>query len=193
MRLPPNGPAGRRLNAVLRFLRNEGGVTAVEFGFVVLPFMALVFAIMETSLVYFAGYELDNATDQATREIRTGQAQGMSADQFKQLVCSKLPVFITCDSNLMVDVRSFPTYAAAASGAPNPYNPNGTLNPKFAQYNIGQGGSIELVTVLYDWKSKSMGMPALGAFTGDSGIGLANMPDGSRLIIAAAAFKNEPF
>jgi Flp pilus assembly protein TadG len=192
MRIPSNGPTDRRRNAIQRFLRNEGGVTAIEFGFVVLPFMALVFAIMETSLIYFAGYELDNATDQATREIRTGQAQGMSAGQFKQVLCAKLPVFMTCDSNLIVDVRSFPTYAAAAAGAPNPYNPNGTLNPNFAQYNIGQGSSIELVTIMYDWKSMAS-MPVLGAFTGNSGIGLANMPDGGRLIIAAAAFRNEPF
>ena len=37
-----------------RFRRNQEGVIAVEMGFIALPFFALLFAIIETGIVFFA-------------------------------------------------------------------------------------------------------------------------------------------
>ncbi len=38
-----------------RYRRDSKGATAIEFAFVALPFFALLFAIIETALVFFAG------------------------------------------------------------------------------------------------------------------------------------------
>ena len=53
--------AWRRLPLVRRFVRQEDGVAAVEFALVAAPFLALIFAILETALVFFAGQALETA------------------------------------------------------------------------------------------------------------------------------------
>jgi Flp pilus assembly protein TadG len=44
-----------------RFVREKDGVVAVEFAIVAAPFLALMFAIMETALVFFASQVLETA------------------------------------------------------------------------------------------------------------------------------------
>ena len=44
-----------------RFARRQDGGAAVEFGLVAAPFLALLFAIMETAIVFFAGQALETA------------------------------------------------------------------------------------------------------------------------------------
>ena len=44
-----------------RFTRKEDGATAIEFGMVAAPFFALLFAILETVFVFYAGQTLENA------------------------------------------------------------------------------------------------------------------------------------
>ena len=49
------------------------------------PFLALMFAIMETAIVFFAGQALETAVADCARLIMTGQAQtqGFNQAQFK--------------------------------------------------------------------------------------------------------------
>ena len=56
------------------------------------PFLALVFAILETSIVFFAGQTLETAAADSARLIMTGQAQsqGLSQAQFKTEVCKRI-------------------------------------------------------------------------------------------------------
>ena len=44
-----------------RFVRQQSGVAAVEFGMIAAPFLALIFAILETSVIFFAGQALETA------------------------------------------------------------------------------------------------------------------------------------
>ena len=66
------------------------GATAVEFALVAAPFLALLVAIFETALVFFAGRVLDEVTEEASRYILTGQAQksNMTQSQFLNYVCT---------------------------------------------------------------------------------------------------------
>jgi Flp pilus assembly protein TadG len=43
-----------RLVVVRRFVRRQGGSVAIEFGLILLPFAVMMFAIMETAMVFFA-------------------------------------------------------------------------------------------------------------------------------------------
>ncbi len=183
-----------KLRRAARIGRNTDGFTAVEFALVIGPFLALLFAIMEVALVYFATFSLENATEQASRLIRTGQAQGFSASDFKNAVCDRVPVFMSCDDDMVVDVRTFPNLAAAAAGAPDAVDDDKNLIDGFEQYNTGGGGSIVLVNVYYHWKLFNA-LPDLGLLLtgGKHSLGLGNLADGSRLITAATVFKNEPF
>ena len=72
-------------------VRQQDGAAAVEFALVAAPFLALVFAIMETAMVFFAGQALETAAADSARLIMTGQAQTQGFDQakFKQEVCAR--------------------------------------------------------------------------------------------------------
>src|SRR5580692_1890976 len=62
-----------RLVSPRRFARHQGGATAVEFALVLLPFLALMFGIIETALVFFADQTLETAVANSARLILTGQ------------------------------------------------------------------------------------------------------------------------
>src|SRR5438105_11159770 len=77
MRLVFVRSAGRRM------LVREDGAVAVEFAFVAAPFLALLFAILETGLVFFANQTLETVIADSGRFIMTGQAAGMDLTAFK--------------------------------------------------------------------------------------------------------------
>jgi Flp pilus assembly protein TadG len=173
-------PAGRGFLA--RLWRDRRGATALEFAFVALPFFSLMLAIFETTAVFFASGTLENAVNDAARQIRTGEVQSgnVTPDQFKNLICGKIAPLLACDANLNVDVRSFPNFQAI--NFPPPINPDKTfgINPTFSP---GQAGDIVLVRVFYTWQVVT---PLIGAT-------FANMAGNKRLISTATAFRNEPF
>ena len=91
-----------------RFRRSRRGSAAVEFALVAPVFFALLFAIIETAIVFFAGQVLETITQNSARMIMTGQAQtaGYSQAQFQTYVCSQIPALFTC-GNIYVDVKSY--------------------------------------------------------------------------------------
>src|SRR5918997_2410547 len=104
--------AGTRLRL---FVRREDGSAAVEFGIVLMPFLALMFAIIETALVFFAGQTLETAGADAARLIMTGQAQTKPLDQnaFKQEVCKRLVAMFDCTTGVHIDVRTYQSFGTA--------------------------------------------------------------------------------
>lgn len=170
-----------------RWKSDQRGVTAIEFALVIVPFLATMFAIMEVALVYFGTFTLENATEQAARLIRTGQAQGQgaayTAAKFKEDVCAQTMSFMSCGDDMRVDVRSFGTFGGVAG--PSPLDANGQLRDDFENFSMGAGGDVVLVTVFYKWN--------LVASFPRFGLGVGNMADGSRLLRASVAFRNEPF
>src|SRR2546423_8157823 len=103
-----------RMNAhtVRRFARGEDGAAAVEFAIVAAPFLALMFAIMETALVFFASQTLETAVADSARLIMTGQAQNASMTQaaFKTAVCAKINGLFDCASGLQIDVKTYSSF-----------------------------------------------------------------------------------
>ena len=66
------------------------GTAALEFALIAAPFLALLVALFETALVFFAGRVLDEVTEEASRYILTGQAQqaSMTQTQFQNYLCT---------------------------------------------------------------------------------------------------------
>lgn len=169
-----------RLRMMRRLVRQQDGSAAVEFGLVALPFLALVFAIIETAVVFFASQALETAVADAARLIMTGQAQtqGFSAAAFKQQVCSKIYGLFNCDSGIYVDVRTFSSFSTVA--LPSPVDANGNLTNNY-QYTPGGPTDIVVVRLIYQW-------PVYVSF-----LGLSDIAGNNRLMIATAAFRNEPY
>lgn len=180
------------------FLRNDKGATAVEFALVATPFIALLVALLQTALVFFAQRALDEITEEASRYILTGQAQNasMTASQFANYVCTGdqtltklVNALFTC-SKLLVNAQSYSTFAAASTNDPiagfnssdKPVDANG--NVLTLAWSPGNPGDIVVLQVMYQW-------PVIG---GPLGFNLATANgNGTRLLASIAVFKNEPF
>jgi Flp pilus assembly protein TadG len=166
----------------LKALRGERGATMIEFAVIMVPFFVILFGIFEVALVFWGTYELENATEDAAREIRTGQIKGGGAAAFKAEVCKRVVILSRCNEDLRLDVRSFNSFADIQNSPADALDNNGNLNNNFA-FSPGGPRSIVLVTTFYRW-------PLLNAI---STFSLSNMAGGDRLLQASAAFRNEPF
>jgi len=165
-----------------RFVRRQDGAAAVEFALVAAPFLALVFAIMETAIVFFAGQALETAVADSSRLIMTGQAQtqGFDATAFKNAVCAKIYGLFNCQSGVYVDVRKFTTFSGVTM--PNPVDANGNFQNNFT-YQPGGPGDIVVVRLFYQYP----------VYVSLLGFNLTNVNGGNRLLAATAAFRNEPY
>jgi Flp pilus assembly protein TadG len=165
-----------------RFRKDQKGATAVEFGLIALPFFGLLFAILESGLLFFAGLMLETAVQDSSRLVRTGQAQqaSYSINDFKSEICSRVVVLPSCTSKLQVDVRTSATFDSIDLSQPVV---NGKLVTDQFGYTAGHGGDIVVVRAFYEWPTffKMLGMD------------YSNLSDGNHLLSATAAFKNEPF
>jgi Flp pilus assembly protein TadG len=179
----------RRGNCLVAFIKDKKGATAVEFALVAAPFLAVIAALIQTFLVFFAQSVLENAVRASGRQILTGQvqlqdaSQGLAAAQtnFRNTVCSNAKVIFNC-TGLMIDVRVASNWSSTNTVMPPlTYDTNGNVSNTW-QFNPGNAGDIVVVRVIYLWP----------VFFGPIAFNMANQPNGSREIMASAAFQNEP-
>ncbi len=181
MRSPRRSQKRVRGGFVLSLLRASDGSAAVEFGMVALPFIMMIFAILELGLVFVTDSVLDNATQETGRLVRTGQAgaQSMTAAQFKTSLCSRMSIFAPdCTARTTIDVREIPQFATTP---PDPMT-GGTFNNGVLTYTNGDPGDLILVRVWYRH-------PLITTFLAQ---GLSRLNDGTVRLTATTAFRNEP-
>ncbi|MDE2376159.1 TadE/TadG family type IV pilus assembly protein [Bradyrhizobium sp.] len=189
-------PATKRLTfrtMLRRFRRNGRGSAAVEFALVAPLFFALLFAIIETALMFFASQVLETITQNSARMIMTGQAQSgampvcqvagvntpCTQAAFKTYVCSQIPALFDC-SSLYVDVSSFTSFSTVT--LPSHINAAGNFD-QTTGYAAGGPGDIVVVRLFYQWPLFVTGL----------GYNISNLAGNKRLLVATAAFKNEPY
>jgi Flp pilus assembly protein TadG len=173
----------KRCNLRADFVADSKGATAVEFALVAIPFLALIVALIQTFLVFFAQELLESVVQQSSRLILTGQVQSqqMTQSAFQQAVCNQIVILFNCNG-LMVDVQVANTWSSANTSAPTlTFNAQGQVANAW-QFNPGSTGDIVVVRVMYQWP----------VFLGPLGFNLSNLSNGNRLIMASAAFQNEP-
>ncbi|RYE60250.1 MAG: pilus assembly protein [Hyphomicrobiales bacterium] len=178
--------------------RDENGAVAVEFAILAIPFFAIVFAIIETSMTFFAQQVLESALQDTTRLIRTGQSQTgtpWTSEQFRQQVCDRSFGFFQCTPDrLWVKVTPIVAFAdARAQMIINPVNPDCTINSPDPEtdcnwdvletYDDGTGSSVIVAQAFYKWPT-IVNLPWFS---------LANQAGNNRLLSAVRVFKNEPF
>ena len=171
--------AGARI--ARRFVRQQDGAAAVEFALVAAPFLAMVFAIIETAIVFFAGQALETAAADSARLIMTGQAQNAGYDQakFKEAVCGKIYGLFNCNGGLYVDVKNYAAFASVPAGKPIT---NGNMDTTTG-YSPGNPGDIVVVKLMYQWP----------VYVSLLGLNLSDLSGGKRLLMSTVAFRNEPY
>ena len=170
-----------------RFGRGERGSSTVEFAMVAAPFLALLFAIVESAIIFFASQTLETAAADSARLILTGQAQAKAytAATFKDQVCSRIKAIFDCSNGLYVDVQTYPNFKAAYDAQQiKPLDADKKFITTTA-YKPGGRGEIVVMRLMYQW-------PVYVSLLG-TGMDLSNMAGNKRLMIATAVFRNEPF
>ncbi len=164
------------------FIHCSRGATVVEFALVATPFLALLIALLQTSLVLFASRVLDEAVEQASRQILTGRALSMTASDFGQLVCDNTHAMFTC-SDIMVNVQSYASFSGANALPPTlAFDSQGNVTNQWT-FNVGKANEIVVVQVMYQWP----------IMLGPLGFNLSTLRNGNRLMVSTAVFKNEPY
>jgi Flp pilus assembly protein TadG len=169
---------------VRRFIRQQDGATAVEFGMVIAPFLAMVFDIMETALVFCAGQALETPGLDTARLIMTGQAQtqGFSQAQYKNAVCAKIYGLFNCQGGLYVDVKKYNAFSSI-DNSKLPVDGNGNLQTSSFGYQPGGPGDIVVVRLIYQWP----------VYVSLLGLNLSDSAGGNRILMSTIAFRNEPY
>jgi Flp pilus assembly protein TadG len=173
----------RRRGRLAAFARNERGATAVEFALVAAPFLALIIALMQTFMVFFAQQMLESVVRQSARLVLTGQVQSAQMNQaaFKQKVCDQIVILFSC-SGLMVDMQVASSWSTATTATPTlTFDSSGKVTNTWA-YDPGDAGDIVVLRVMYIWP----------VVLGPLGFNLSNLGNGNRLMMSSAAFQNEP-
>ncbi|MCC8977456.1 TadE/TadG family type IV pilus assembly protein [Bradyrhizobium acaciae] len=171
-------PARSFARLLRRFCRNRRGVTAVEFAMVAPLFFGLLFAIIEVAMIFFASQVLETVTQDSSRFIMTGQAQGANytQQQFKDFVCARVSALFDCTNGVYVDVRSYPSATGFSS-----VNITPITDPTQVKWCPGKDGDVVVVRLFYQWP-----LFVTKVFS------TATLANGKRLLIATATFKNEP-
>jgi len=176
-----------------RFRREKKGTAAVEFAMVALPFFGLLFSVFETAVDFYINSALQTALSDSSRDILTGQAQTAAYTTAQQFInnslCGlgtikrRLPDFIQC-SKIQIDVR--PAVSFTGNDMSKPVI-GGVLNTSTWGYNAGATGQIVIVRAIYTVPviTSIFGAPNSIVSTGSSWR--------QRVLMATAAFQNEPF
>ena len=183
-----------RFRRIRRRLKADGvkGSAAIEFAMVAPVFFVLLMGTIEAGVIFFAQSALQNALNDASRLVRTGQTgcyttdsggncQSMTQAQFRAKICSEASLLLQdCSgASLQFDVNAYPSgFSTASNSSPLVA---GAL-PTLTAFNVGNACDVVLVRAFYKWPVFT---PGLSYF-------LANV--GSyHLLATAAAFRNEPY
>jgi Flp pilus assembly protein TadG len=183
--MPSPGTIAAATNTLRLFRHSRRGSVAVEFALIAPLFFGLLFAILETGIIFFAGQVLVTGTQDSARLMLTHQAQdsGMTELQFKTDLCSRITVLFNCSGNpagLIVDVKLFSPGTKISLNSPIV---SGNLTGPFT-YQLPPTGTSSTVVlrVFYQWP----------LYVTSLGYNIANLNGSKRLLAATAAFHVEP-
>jgi Flp pilus assembly protein TadG len=174
--MPSSASTASVRNAIRRFRRNRRGSAAVEFALIAPVFFALLFAIIETALVFFAGQVLETGVQDSGRLIYTSQS--LTQAELAADFCSRVAALFPC-SGICIEVRTYAPGAAIVIS--DPIDVAGNYVPDCVWQQPTQGWT-SVVRAFYPWPLYVTGL----------GYNIANVNRGntnsSRLLAATSAF-----
>ena len=178
-----------------RLLRDARGATAVEFGLVALPFLALLGAIIQVAFMIWAQQNLDFVFQRTIRTVFTGTFQqqypqslpaATLLSDLQSAMCgsgSSPNVFVFNCAGVKLDLTIASSFANSTPAYPVNAS-TGNWNSTFGtNYTCAAPGSIVIATAAVKFP----------VFFGLLNAGLSNFADGSKLLMATAVFRTEPY
>jgi Flp pilus assembly protein TadG len=131
------------------FARDARGVSAIEFGILAFPFFLIIYAILESTFVFVAGRQLDQATQVASRLVRTGEmaVANMTQDAFRQRICDQVKLLLTCDK-IRIDLKEYKDFGEIPTRKPIS---NGALDASGFVFERAKAGRKMALRTYYEW------------------------------------------
>ncbi|WP_162247004.1 TadE/TadG family type IV pilus assembly protein [Aureimonas sp. Leaf427] len=170
-----------KLRPKIAFLRNRKGVAAIEFALLGVPFFMILFAILETALIFVGDMTLEQAVERAGRSVRVGTVTktNIGSGDFKKSLCREIRVLLSCDK-VVFDLRSYSDFDSIPRAAPIK---EGALDVTGFRFEPGNAGQIMALRAFYEW-------PLITNVIQGS---MSNLSGGKYLLSASAVFQAEPF
>ena len=171
-----------------RYRRDTEGATAVEFGIVAVPFLALLFGILELALIFFIGAAMSQSVSDTGRLVRFCAFQGCGqASEFNALVCDGMKDLMGCQKNLRIDLMTGSDFQSVSivdpgDGGLDPDDPDKDVDDG-TYANTGPSDPVILTATFYYPMALPNFMTRLESIPGS----------GRHVITATTAFRNEPF
>lgn len=183
----PRRLLGPALAQVRAFGRDDRGVTAIEFGILALPFFTVILAILQTTIMFLAAQVLDSAVEDASRRIRTGEAQNYTLTDFRNYMCGYTFGLLDC-TQIQIKTQILTGFGNVTTTVPQ----DCTTTPTTCTWTTGWQGvdsgatgcrAVMQVSAYYRYPL----IVVLPYFN------LKNQPDNYRLLSAIRVFRNEPY
>ncbi len=143
-----------------RFRGNADGGAAVEFALVVLPFTALLIAIIELGIFYFASRYFEDGVFNASRQIMTRRLpEATICSAFKTEIANNFPSWLD-PNRIVLNIRS----GADFSGGAN-------VDLASSTCSFGTSGSVVTVTASYPYPFQGFRL-AVGGFVWGANVDL---------------------
>ena len=163
-----------------RFRASESGSPAIEFALVSPIIIALLFSMVQVSVIFLAKFYLEAAAEAGARLVLTNQVNGMTQAQFQTAICGEITALFTC-GNIIVQLEQAPSSAAGMATAMPQFNAKGTLtNP--TTFSLAPSPSKMMLVVMYQWP----------VFGGPLGLNFATLGNGTLLMVSTQVFQIEP-
>lgn len=182
-----------RLPRLLRrpsLIKEERGVTSIEFAIIAPVFIAFIFATIDLSGYFFSVSQLNAALQVAGRLVRTGQIQGSGVNDtvalgtFRTELCKQItPVFIrNCNTKVIIHSKGFNSFTEVAYPTPA-VDGNGDMDQASIDFGTGAPGCPVLISAYYKYETLVPGLERLLA---------ATIPN-KKYMSVTMAIRNEPF
>ena len=133
------------------FRRDERGATAIEFSLVAIPFLAIIFMIVELGLSFTVQQMLVHATEDVSRRFYSGQdtRENTTPEMVRNRICNTIRIIPLVDcNNLYINLDNYGTFSDVP--VKNLVTNQGMLGLP-TQINLGGPSTINQINVLYRW------------------------------------------
>jgi Flp pilus assembly protein TadG len=169
-----------------RLRRDESGSSTVEFVMLFPLFTAIFLAAFESGYLMLRNVMLERSVDLAVRELRLGDPQPPSFNEFKQQICENTWFVSDCTSRVQVQLRPVDmTTWGPLNGDPRCIDVASTIDP-FDQTEYLVGGNNELMMVRVCALFRPL-FPTTGL-----GLNMQYDGEGNYSLVVTTAFVNEP-
>lgn len=158
---------------------------AIEFAVVAVPFVYMLVAIIELSMMFTSASLLESSTSAASRQIRTGAIQEAASTPaaqealFRNVLCERASVLMDCDEIQVESVN------IGAFGSYQDFLPQLDGDGNLVSQGFDAGGVSDVILVRTFYRYNFM-TPLIGQFLGE---GLT----GTRAFMSTIVLQTEPY